>query len=82
MNIFPLIYVQRIYFNLCCLCPLSVSFLTDLKGNTTSVERNIQQAVSQVNKVLHSANYDYKKLEVSDCWRNEQLISYLLEKTL
>ncbi|XP_013865900.1 rab3 GTPase-activating protein catalytic subunit [Austrofundulus limnaeus] len=33
------------------------------KGITTSVEKNIQHAVSQVNKLLHSVNYDYKKLE-------------------
>ncbi|XP_037547652.1 rab3 GTPase-activating protein catalytic subunit [Nematolebias whitei] len=35
----------------------------ETKENMTSVEKNIQQAVSQANKLLHCVNYDYKKLE-------------------
>lgn len=31
--------------------------------NIPSVEKNIQQATSQANKLLHSVNYDHKKLE-------------------
>ncbi|MED6275995.1 hypothetical protein CHARACLAT_032403 [Characodon lateralis] len=31
--------------------------------NIPSVGKNIQQATSQANKLLHSVNYDYKRLE-------------------
>lgn len=41
-------------------------FVTESVEDIPSVKKTIQQATSQVSKLLHHPNHDYKKLEVSD----------------